>query len=57
MYKLILKEPGTFERILYRGPYDDCEKEKLEYSFGYNSSWLEIQKENNSYSFWIITDE
>lgn len=54
MYRLILKEPGKSERILYSGSYDECEKERLEYSFEYSNSYLEIRKENNTYSFWVL---
>jgi hypothetical protein len=43
-YKLVLREPGKNEKILYRGSKRECEKKKLDFSFSHNKEWLVIEE-------------
>ena len=43
-YKLILREPGKDEKIVWTGTQKECEKKKLDLSFSYNSEWLVVEE-------------
>lgn len=44
-FKLILEEPGKDKKILASGTKKECEKKKLDFSFSYNPSWLNIEED------------
>ena len=39
-YKLVLREPGKDEKILWKGTERECEKKKLNLSFTHNKEWF-----------------
>jgi hypothetical protein len=43
-YKLVLREPGKDEKIVWTGTQKECEKKKLDLSFSYNSEWLVVEE-------------
>jgi hypothetical protein len=44
-YKLILREPGKDEKIIWTGTKKECEKKRLDFSFTYNTKWLVVEEE------------
>ena len=43
-YRLVLKEPGKEEKILWTGTKKECENKKLDNSFTWNSKFLYIEE-------------
>ena len=43
-YKLVCKEPGKDEKILWNGTKKECEKKKLDLSFTINKEWLVVEE-------------
>lgn len=44
-YKLVLREPGKDEKILWKGTERECEKKKLNLSFTHNKEWLVVEED------------
>jgi len=46
-YRLVLREPGKDEKILWKGSKKECEKKKLDSSFSYNKEWLVVEEKDS----------
>jgi hypothetical protein len=43
-FRLVLREPGKDEKVLWEGSKKGCEKKKLDFSFSHNKEWLVIEE-------------
>lgn len=43
-YKLVLREPGNEEEVLWIGSERECKRKKLDFSFSHNKEWLVIEE-------------